>query len=74
MAVYRVRIARSLHFRIESVGGSGDLGFRQETLDLAHRRLLHAARRVAGTRPRPNRERIDRSDQSNALRGGSLAA
>jgi integrase len=35
----------------------GDLGFRQEALDFAHRRLLDAARRIVSAQAAANRER-----------------
>ena len=69
-----VRIARLLRFGIECFGQPRDLGFRQKALDLPDRRFLDTTRWIVGAQAAADREGIDRTDQSDALRGGALAA
>ena len=61
-------------FGVESLGQPGDFRLGQEALDLAHRRLLDAARRVVGAQAALDCERENCADKRDALRRGALAA
>src|SRR5581483_6964625 len=51
----------------------GDFRLGQEALELAHRRLFDAARRVVGAQAALDRKGEDRADQRDALRGDAFA-